>query len=287
MIGSAPAFSHGLVDRAQCRSPCRARPSRAAPSPLGRGRADHQRARTHAPWPSRPSTPPAGQSGRRRPRGACTRRTRRPSGWRRRSGVPTTRPGREYRSRSGPSLRRTAVRSRTRECRTRRSRGRARTREAPCAALDDTGERRVEERLVLAELRGEAVAGIHGRAAAEGVLQRSMLGDQPGGPAPRRDRVDALDEASPDERPRAVSLPAGPPKAVKLRNECGYFGGVEDLGDLGGCRGPCYGGNCQARIPLVWSRPPAVAPARGPLFRLSKRNLRDGVGRTRPPFGEH
>jgi len=59
---------------------------------------------------------------------------------------------------------------------------------------------------VLAQLDGEAIAGPLGRGAAEGVRERRVLGDQASRASPGRQRVEALDEARPNERPRAVAL---------------------------------------------------------------------------------
>jgi hypothetical protein len=64
----------------------------------------------------------------------------------------------------------------------------------------ETVEAGVQERLVGAELRGEAVAGVDGRRSAESALQRRVVCDQRGGAAPCRDLVEALDEACSDQR---------------------------------------------------------------------------------------
>src|SRR5205085_2302001 len=77
---------------------------------------------------------------------------------------------------------------------------------------------------VLAQLRGEAVAGVDARCASERVLQRPMLGDQRGRPAPRRDRVKRLHEARAHERAGAVALAARPANRLKLGAKSGNLG---------------------------------------------------------------
>jgi hypothetical protein len=72
---------------------------------------------------------------------------------------------------------------------------------------------------VLPELRGEAVAGIDGRGAADRVGERFMLSDQGDGARPGRDRVERLREAGSDEGADWVALPAGPAERVKLGDQ--------------------------------------------------------------------
>src|SRR5438105_4698892 len=93
-----------------------------------------------------------------------------------------------------------------------------------------------------------------------------MLSDERRRARPGGDRVQALDEARPNEGASAVALLARPVQTVKLRDERGHLGRVEEGGKLGDRRARWYLPKCQARVPLVWSGLGRVQPRRGLLF---------------------
>ena len=72
-----------------------------------------------------------------------------------------------------------------------------------------------------AELLSEPVERVHGRGPADRFLECGMLGDQPGGAAPGRDRVQALGEARTDERAGRVAPSACPAQPLELRDQLG------------------------------------------------------------------
>jgi len=72
---------------------------------------------------------------------------------------------------------------------------------------------------VLAQLRREAVTGIHARRGTESFAERVVLGNQGSRSAPRRDRVQALDEAGSDEGAGAVALATRPAERVKVADQ--------------------------------------------------------------------
>jgi hypothetical protein len=77
-----------------------------------------------------------------------------------------------------------------------------------------------------AELRGEAVAGIDARSASECVLQRGMLGDERGGAALRRDRVQRLHQRHADHCADRIARASGPARLLKIGNKPTYLGGL-------------------------------------------------------------
>lgn len=159
----------------------------------------------------------ASQTASRRQGGACSRSTRRPCGWRQRSGAPTTRQGRcTARARVRPW---TGIvgRWRRREGRSRRCNLSPKVRVPGLEGGQHASYRRVEHRLIAAELHGEPIAGVHARGAAKRGLQRRVLCHQSGGATPRRDRVEALDEGHADHRTGRVAGAPGPPRGLKLR----------------------------------------------------------------------
>ena len=81
---------------------------------------------------------------------------------------------------------------------------------------DDRSEGCLYQGAMRAELRGEAVAGIHARRTSEGVLQSFVLRDQSSRSTPRRDRVEALGEAGTDQGADRVTLAPCPAKRLKL-----------------------------------------------------------------------
>lgn len=93
------------------------------------------------------------------------------------------------------------------------------------------------------------------RSATERGFKAGMLRDQVGHTRPGRQRVERLDEAGTEHRLSAVTLPARPAERVKLSDQGRYFGRIEDCGDLGRDRAPCYVRTCQASAYLSWSRP--------------------------------
>ena len=100
---------------------------------------------------------------------------------------------------------------------------------------------------VLAQLPREAVARpLRGRPA-EYVRERPMLSNQPGGLAPRRDRLEALDQASADERAGTVALLPRPVERVKLRDERGYLGASRPPTVLTACGPPSCSTSSAAR----------------------------------------
>jgi len=87
----------------------------------------------------------------------------------------------------------------------------------------DAVEREVQERLVLSELAGESIERVHGGRVSKRVSESAMFRDQRGRPAPRRDRVQALDEAGSDERADRVALTSRPAEGFQLfdqGNDC-------------------------------------------------------------------
>jgi hypothetical protein len=116
---------------------------------------------------------------------------------------------------------------------------------------------------VLAQLDGEAVAGVDGRGRAERVPQGGVLRDQRRRPRPRRDRVQGLHEAGPDERPDGVALPARPLERLKLADQVGDLGRVQEASYFGGDRTPRYDPACHASFHLVWPGLGRLQPRRG------------------------
>src|SRR5947208_2900224 len=74
----------------------------------------------------------------------------------------------------------------------------------------DAVEASVEQRLVRSQLRGEAIERVDRGGISEGAAQSVVVGDERGRAAPRRDRVQGLDEAGADKRTDRVALAAGP-----------------------------------------------------------------------------
>ena len=75
-----------------------------------------------------------------------------------------------------------------------------------------------------AELLGEPVERVHGRAVTNRGLKHRVLCDQPGSPAPGGEPVQALGEAGADQRADRVALPARPAEPLKLRDQPGDLG---------------------------------------------------------------
>src|SRR5215218_6826364 len=69
---------------------------------------------------------------------------------------------------------------------------------------------------VIPKLRGEAIAGVHARSAAQGGLQRAMLRDECGGAAPRWDRVERLRKRHADHGADRVAGASRPACGLKL-----------------------------------------------------------------------
>lgn len=96
----------------------------------------------------------------------------------------------------------------------------------------DTGVEQWPER---AELRGEAVAGVHGgglTVACDGKSERRVLAHERHGAGPRRDRVDRLGERHADHRADWVAGATGPARRLQLGGKGRDLRGVEDLCEL-------------------------------------------------------
>src|SRR6266542_4126001 len=98
----------------------------------------------------------------------------------------------------------------------------------------------------LAELRREAVAGPVRGSATEGVREAGMLCDQVSHARPRRQGIERLNEARAEHRAASVPTATRPAKLVKLAQQGDHFRRVENRGDLGSDRAPCYRRTCQA-----------------------------------------
>jgi len=95
--------------------------------------------------------------------------------------------------------------------------------------VEDSRDALVEQMRVGAELRGEAVGGVDGRALpADGLAERVVLADQGDRAGPRRDRVEGLGERDADHRPERVAGAARPTGVLKLSDEPLDLRRVED-----------------------------------------------------------
>jgi len=111
-----------------------------------------------------------------------------------------------------------------------------------------------------------------------------MFGNQRSRPAPRRDRVERLHEAGPDEGAGAVALAPRPAERVKLADQFRNLGRVEKGRNFLGDRAPWYRRNCQASYTSFGHGSRKLQLRGGHLFALVPDSLggpSDGVG---PPL---
>jgi hypothetical protein len=119
---------------------------------------------------------------------------------------------------------------------------------------------------VLAQLRGEALAGPQTRTPAERRLQAGMVFDKSGNPRPGGEAVESFDEASADESASAVTLATpGIAHSVDAFDQGGYFGRVQQGGKSQNRPPDALPCHLPQELHLLWSRPRRFQP-RGGLF---------------------
>lgn len=104
----------------------------------------------------------------------------------------------------------------------------------------DAGEAGVHQRLVLAQLAREPIHRPVAGAVAENVCQGGVFVNESSGARPGRKGVQGLHQAGTHERPGTEAPAASPVEGVKLLDERGDFGRVEDFGEVGRDRLACY-----------------------------------------------
>jgi hypothetical protein len=134
-------------------------------------------------------------------------------------------------------------------------------------------EARGERGGVFAQPRGEAVARPLRGNRAERIPQRGVLGHEPDGAAPSRERVHALDESHPDHRADWVAGATRPARRLKLSHERLNLGRVEEGTKLGNRRARWYFGYVHGAITSVGLTRGGCCPARVTYSRFVRSNL--------------
>ncbi len=129
---------------------------------------------------------------------------------------------------------------------------------------------------VLAELRGETVAGPVRRRAADGFPQRRVLSDQARGPRPRRKRVDGLDQGRADHGTDWVAGASGPARPVKIGDKLHDLGQSQQGGDLARVTRGWYFGVGHG-VQSLGPAPGVLAHSRGRLYLLTGPRYREGL----------